>query len=679
MDNFDPSNVPAWSQVQHAVSEEQQSGQAGQEAFEQQLAEARGADATPVVGEAVPHDPDYPHLPESARSLIDGAVQAEAARRKLSQRTAQNYAGALRRLEKDLGSRGETIAALDHNSLVARAEKFLSRDSAMAPALTALQKYREPNAPDGARRRYVVPSAKDGSPIDEAVPPVDNYPHLSGRDRDLINEAMQDLAFQSLQRSTGSNYAWALRTLGNDLGSRGKTIDALDHGSLVSHARVFFPRDGHMLSALTALHKYREPGASADGGRRYVSSEEDANLIEGAVQAAAARRGWIPRTTEKYYKNLRKLAKSLESKGQTIAALDHNSLAAHAKASYGVDKEMNAALEVLLEHREPGILAARTRGDHVSSVEDKSLIEAAARTSGRPDKAVETYVKSLLRFAGALNADGQSIDNLDYIELVKLAKKLFPGNKSLISGLGMIRDFRKAEHASGAGGFLHAEDDLAVPSPMLSVDPEELRRLLNDQPVHSQPVYNSAELPDAGDQAGQLPTESWDTAKLLEMLASPARSPADTVNQPSPPVPSPVQVVDPEQIWLGADQPGQLPAESLDTAKLLEMFASPRHSPADSVNQPNPSPLWDLGGSSSGAAYHAEQSQPVMPKLELYLPQGWQHGDQWAPEDLKEGMRLHDVLPSASQPETNLTIRGLNYTATIGPPGLEHEIFLRRT
>ncbi|NOJ43940.1 hypothetical protein [Bradyrhizobium australiense] len=72
------------------------------------------------------------------------------------------------------------------------------------------------------------------------------------------------------------------------------------------------------------------------------------------------------------------------------------------------------------------------------------------------------------------------------------------------------------------------------------------------------------------------------------------------------------------------------------------------------------------------------EAGPLIP-LSFYAPPGWQHGDQWAPEDLKEGMRLHNVLPSVLEPEKTLTLRGVNYTATIGPPGLEHEIFLRRT
>ncbi|TWB51270.1 hypothetical protein FBZ94_110100 [Bradyrhizobium sacchari] len=72
------------------------------------------------------------------------------------------------------------------------------------------------------------------------------------------------------------------------------------------------------------------------------------------------------------------------------------------------------------------------------------------------------------------------------------------------------------------------------------------------------------------------------------------------------------------------------------------------------------------------------RNQPL-PSLSLYVPAGWQHGDQWAPEELKLGMRLHNLLPSVSEPKKSLTLRDVNYTASIGPPGSEDEIFLRRT
>ncbi|KWV58269.1 hypothetical protein AS156_36355 [Bradyrhizobium macuxiense] len=67
-------------------------------------------------------------------------------------------------------------------------------------------------------------------------------------------------------------------------------------------------------------------------------------------------------------------------------------------------------------------------------------------------------------------------------------------------------------------------------SPILSVDPEKLRRLLDDEPTFSQTIDNLAERQDGMDPVDQLPTESLDTAELIGMLASPVRSPEDEVN-----------------------------------------------------------------------------------------------------------------------------------------------------
>ncbi|WP_156908741.1 hypothetical protein [Bradyrhizobium murdochi] len=127
-------------------------------------------------------------------------------------------------------------------------------------------------------------------------------------------------------------------------------------------------------------------------------------------------------------------------------------------------------------------------------------------------------------------------------------------------------------------------------SPILSVDPEKLRRLLDDEPTFSQTIDNLAERQGGMDPVDQLPTESLDTAELMGMLASPVRSPEDEVNQPDPYRP-------------GAEQASLLPTESLDTAKLLEMIASGGHSPADSINQPSSMPSWTLENSTAGAAF----------------------------------------------------------------------------
>jgi hypothetical protein len=57
--------VAAWSQVQHDMPQEPQTSQAGQDGFEQHLAEARQAEPAPVGGRG-----SYPHLFTEDRDLI---------------------------------------------------------------------------------------------------------------------------------------------------------------------------------------------------------------------------------------------------------------------------------------------------------------------------------------------------------------------------------------------------------------------------------------------------------------------------------------------------------------------------------------------------------------------------------------------------------------------------------
>ncbi|GLR91434.1 hypothetical protein [Bradyrhizobium iriomotense] len=508
--------------------------------------------------------------------------------------------------------------------------------------------------------------------------PDPRYPHLTEKDRTLIDAAAEHFG-RNVQSHTVGTYTWALRVLGNHLGFRSQTIDALDHDSLLWHANAFFPTDGSMVTALNALRKYREPRAS-DGCRRYVPSVEDGSLIEAAIRAAAGRRRWTPSTAENNEQILRRLAKSLESQGQTIAASDHNSLVAYVKESFGDDVKMPSVLEVLREYREPDFLAARVprrEDEYIPSREDKDLIDSAVLASGRPEHTVKRYTDKLYRFAGVLKDEGQGIAKLDHGSLIRRAKRLYSSNKNLITGLNIIRDYRNAQ-GDAAGSSRHAEAP-TVQSPVASVNSEELLRRLDDQPTPSRSIYDPAELRNASDQTGQLPAESLDTAELLGILASPTHSPADSVDQPSPALPLPVQAVAPEETWRAADKADQLPTESLDTAELLEILASPTHSPTASVNQPNPSPLWDIGASTSRPAYLAVHAPLAVPDLDLYLPQNWQHGDQWATEDFMHGMRLHNVLPSVAEPQTNLTIQGVNYTATVGHPGWERAVFLRRS
>ncbi|QHP73134.1 hypothetical protein EI171_41400 [Bradyrhizobium sp. LCT2] len=196
-------------------------------------------------------------------------------------------------------------------------------------------------------------------------------------------------------------------------------------------------------------------------------------------------------------------------------------------------------------------------------------VEPAARHDGAPDPGASVRPLTFRQDGG------QSPDE----PIGARARSDLPSEGDLI-----IPDHRMVERADPGQGPWQAEDDLAW-SPLLNVDPEELRRLLDDEPMSSQPIYNAAELQDSEDPFEQLPSENL--AELLEALASPRHSPADSVDQPGAAVPWPLQAGDRNRIWLEAEQAGHLPI-------------SGAHDPADLRPAKRPRTLDPLQGVGSG-------------------------------------------------------------------------------
>lgn len=169
--NFDLSKVSAWPQVQRAVSEEQQAGQAGTDAFEQHINEARAVSLA-IASEWIPSEWDhlYPHVCGGDRNLIQAAIQARVERRKLKTITAQRYARALYRLANDLGKRGQALEGTDDRSLIDHKERFFNSDKHMRSALAVLNDHRDPLAGASSvhKHQHYTPSAAD-EPLIEAL------------------------------------------------------------------------------------------------------------------------------------------------------------------------------------------------------------------------------------------------------------------------------------------------------------------------------------------------------------------------------------------------------------------------------------------------------------------------------------------------------------------------------
>ncbi|WP_271611112.1 hypothetical protein [Bradyrhizobium sp. CCBAU 21360] len=158
LQNFDPSNVPAWSQVQHDVSQEPQTSQARQDGFEQHLAEAGQAEPAPVGGRG-----SYPHLSTEDRDLIDKAIAQYVDQKNPQPNTVKLYTQALRRLANDLRARGQTIDLRDHQSLVNHLDTYFPNDALMKTGVSVLRASHDSDHLVSRGRPRTLPSAKTAS------------------------------------------------------------------------------------------------------------------------------------------------------------------------------------------------------------------------------------------------------------------------------------------------------------------------------------------------------------------------------------------------------------------------------------------------------------------------------------------------------------------------------------
>lgn len=255
--NFDPSNVTAWSQVQHDVSEETHAGQAGQEGIEQHLAEARPPDPAPVSrGASRSH---HPNLSTEDRDIIDKAIAQYAGPRKPT--TVYQYARGLRRLINEIRGRGQSTDLRDHQSLAEHAKAYFPLDNAIVTGLNILRAYYEPgHVAYGARR--AAPSAEDALLIEHLTNP------------------------GGLNESSFGLYQNALRQFSDKLKGKGQTISELDQDSRVAFARRLLPTHATLISALGTLGDQLDAKqVSGPGGPREAGGDGVPSPRSGGVPA----------------------------------------------------------------------------------------------------------------------------------------------------------------------------------------------------------------------------------------------------------------------------------------------------------------------------------------------------------------------------------------------------------
>ncbi|KYK43892.1 hypothetical protein A1D31_37570 [Bradyrhizobium liaoningense] len=344
--DFDPFNVPAWSQVQHDGSQEPQTSQAGQDRFEQHLAEARQAEPAPGgAGGSYPHlsaeDRDliaraiahytaqknslsgtvkiYPYLSPEDRNLIDRVIAQYTAKKNPQPNTVKDNTAALRRLANHLRGRGQKTNLTDYAAAALRdhVNTYFPNDRKIKTALGVLLAYRGTDP---------------------------GYPDLSTGDRDLIDNAIaQYVAKKNPRSGTVKAYTRALVRLGKDLRDRGQTIELADHKSLLNHVNTHFPNDASVKAGVRVLLAYH--GLDPD----YPNlSPEDRNLIDSAIAQYVAKKNPQPTTVKFYTLALRRLGNDFRARGQTTDLTDHKSLLDHVNTYFPDDAHVYAGVEVFL-------------------------------------------------------------------------------------------------------------------------------------------------------------------------------------------------------------------------------------------------------------------------------------------------------------------------------------------
>ncbi|WP_225186986.1 hypothetical protein [Bradyrhizobium sp. NBAIM01] len=132
-------------------------------AFEQHLAGAREA------GPVYPHAALYDVTEEDDRLIQSSSRAALARGQPPSERTVEIYDRRLRNLAEALKQSGKLISVLDDDALAGYAKKLLPLDKIIAPALSMVSQYREPDADVGPIATHYRPSREDERLIRKAA------------------------------------------------------------------------------------------------------------------------------------------------------------------------------------------------------------------------------------------------------------------------------------------------------------------------------------------------------------------------------------------------------------------------------------------------------------------------------------------------------------------------------
>ncbi|QKC92245.1 hypothetical protein EB230_30510 [Mesorhizobium sp. NZP2234] len=508
------------------------------------------------------------------------------------------------------------------------------------------------------------------------------YHHLSDEHRDLIDRAIAH-SQEKYGETTARKYTFALRRLANDLSARGQATDLRNHKSLVDHVGAFFPKDVDMKSALKALRAYHEPGYSATAGGPAASyphlSAEHRDVIDKAIERAAAQQNQSADTLRIYSNALRRLANDLGARGQATDLKNHQSLVDHLDTFFPNDQSIKTALNVLRAYHDPGYAATGWWPAAVPSKPDARILEKLSSDSELALSTRVVYGRLLRRFSEQLESRGQTISGLDHNSRTELAEALFPGNKKLRLALQRVHNAEIPE------ALRPLFDNRAHKPP---TNPEELLRLEQEfREVLQQRQDDqaaSSSLSNPGMRAGpEDPNRSVSDAFAtsghagVQAAAPPVLAASQQQIRPSPDALDQGNHLPPQGGIINNEHSTALfrPAKrqrALNTPQAAAIQQQPREIGNSGGRVPMQPPMRQLGelplqgvpvqgtGSEHIGRLHAEAAPSARAEappaaiensinVSFAVPQGFSHGTQRVPDAMLSSLNRPGPLPDAGQ------------------------------
>ncbi|MDA9545372.1 hypothetical protein ACM43_13200 [Bradyrhizobium sp. CCBAU 45321] len=572
-------------------------------AFEQHLAGAREA------GPVYPHAALYDVTDEDDRLIQAASAAALDRGPPPSKTTVEIYDRRLRKFADALKKSGKSISGLDDDTLAGYAKKLLPGDKVIAPALSMVSQYREPDADAG---------------------PISTHYRPSREDERVIRKAANAGFGRRIGKRTAESYASHLRKLAVAL--RPLSMAELSDDRLLGHADRLFPKDKTLIAALNGLRDYRATtlqnnlGGEGGSSRQVIQPSAPSPMppADGQPMGSGADGGG-----------------SLPP-GFDVPQVRHAmGLAAHSPIqSVAQDELFDAAdREVLLPATThapvPWPTTSSIAPSPVQSVAQEGLFDAADRENLLPASTFDAPVP-WPTMSPTIPSPVQGIAQEELFDAADRENLLPTPTFDAPAPWPMM--------------------NLTIPWPVQSVSQEELFDAADRENLLLAPPFNapvpwptmSLTIPSPVQSVAQ--EELFDAADRENLLPAPAFDAPVPWPTLSPIIPSPVQSVSQEELF--------------DAATWQPSSRQP-----NSASEDHPGRMMNQGAAAQTMLEQTVAAAGDAFDASLSVPEDFSHGTQAAP-NMMHTLRRWGLLPDAAQRIKTYDIRGERYIAVLGPGGL---------